>query len=819
MAPVLHKPNSSFKALAGWICRRPWPVIIGLALLTAFLTYPLPRLKMDSSSQALLHRDDPVLTAYRAFVDMFGSDEFIIVAVESPHVFSVDFLKKLKSLHLALEKKTPNLDEIYSLINVISVKDDSGRFLVEKLLKRPPQNQGDLDRLKKRVMGSSLYRNRLISETGDLAVILLTLQPEGKSGPKEDPLAGLDSELGGPAAGPGGRPEKPKVSQGTFSRSITAIKDIVAAYRAEDFKIYLAGPGIISKTVNEIGMQDMSLFVGLALLVICVLLLAMFRRPSGLVLPPMIVGLATSSAMGLMVHTGVVITPPTIMLPSFLLAVGIADSVHILTLFYAQFDRTGDKQAAIAHALGHSGQAILMTSLTTAVGLGSFVTAEVSSVAHIGIFGSAGVLLALGYTIFLLPALLAVLPIKAKPARKVKAAGTWTDRALDWLAAFSCGRPKTILAVGSVVLLVALTGMGKLTFSHHPIEWLPQDLPERLAAEKIDRAMNGFMTLDILVDTGRSNGARDPALLAKIDRLAEQLKGDTGGRLKVGQTSALPDLIKEINRALHENRPEDYRVPDNRRLIAQELLLFSNSGASDLDNWVDPDYRVARVSIQTPWANASVFASFIDRVTAKFRQALGPGFKVTATGQMCLFGQTVTAAINSTAKSYLTAIVVITVMMILVIGRLKLGLISMIPNLAPIIVVLGLMGWLHIPFDLFSLVIGSIAIGLVVDDTIHFMHAYRRYSETSPDVVHTVRETYRVIGRAMIVTTVVLSSASFIFMLSRIKAMVNFGFLIGLTIVLALVMDIIVTPALLIVLSPESGPGRSRPKPAQENGG
>lgn len=799
----LHRIDGWYEDLAGWVVRRPWPVIIGIGLLTLLMVYPLPSLRMDSSSQALLHPDDPVLVNYRAFVELFGTDEFIIVGVEAPNIFSIDFLKKLKSLHTDLADRTPHLADIASLINVIDVRDEEGRFVVEKLIDKIPDSHDRLTRLRKEVLNAELYLNRLISKDGRLTLILLTTQTDREFGEGDDPLAGFEEEPAAGAGQEGGYGPGINTRQEAFGRSLAAIREIIEPYRSTGLKIILGGPGIVSQTVNRVGLADMSMFIGLALLVICLLLLIMFRRPSGLILPPLIVGLATGSAMGLMVHSGVVITPPTIMLPSFLLAVGIADSVHLLTIFYDRLTGTGDKGSAIVQALGHSGRAILMTSLTTAAGLASFTTAEVASVAHIGIFGTAGVLLALIYTTLLLPALLAVLPIKTESRPRARAGSYRTDRLSDRIAALSCGRPRLILALGALAVLATLTGVGRVSFSHHPIKWLPPDLEERIAAEEIDRRMEGFMTLDVLIDTGATNGILDPDLLRRIDRLTTDLKAETNGLLEVGQTSFLGDLIKEINRALNEDRPEHYLIPDNKNLIAQEVLLFSNSGSSELDNWTDPDYRTARVVIQTPWANASTFTAFIEMVETRFQKALGPGFKITATGQMSLFGQTISAAIGSTVKSYLVAVLVITVMMVLVMGGFKLGLISMIPNLTPILAVMGLMGWLEIPFDLFTLVIGSIAIGLVVDDTIHFMHSFQRNIRTVGDAHQAVRETYRAVGRALIVTTVVLCSASFIFMLSQIKAMVNFGFLIGLTILLALVVDIIITPAILVILYPD----------------
>ncbi|MBW2564608.1 MAG: MMPL family transporter, partial [Deltaproteobacteria bacterium] len=499
--------------------------------------------------------------------------------------------------------------------------------------------------------------------------------------------------------------------------------------------------------------------------------------------------------------TGVPVTTVTMVLPSFILAVGVGDSVHVLALFYRYLGMTGKKKDSIIHAMGHSGLAIAMTSLTTAAGLASFSTAEIASVANLGIFAGAGVILALIYTTILIPALLAIIPIKAKSRPKDNR--SLLDRLLDRVTDFSTGHPRAIAAVSAVLILFSLVVATRLNFSHDVLKWQPEKSPVRIATQKINDELKGSVTLEVILDTGRENGLYDPVILKKLDRLAREIEGIDQGDLFVGMASSVADILKEIHQALNENRPEFYSIPDNPKLIPQEFLLFENSGSDDLEDVIDSRFQLARFTIKVPWLDALKYAPFMKDIDARFRAAFGQDADITITGLMTLFGHTLTAAIHSMGKSYLIAAGVITIMMILLIGNLRIGLISMLPNLAPIIVTMGIMGLFGLPLDMFTMLIGSIAIGMVVDDTVHFMHNFRRYFNETGDVTEAARQTLHTAGRAMLVTSVVLSIGFFVLMFASMNNVFYFGMLTGITIFLALLADFLLAPALMaIVIKP-----------------
>ncbi|RWX45487.1 MMPL family protein [Candidatus Electrothrix aarhusensis] len=351
---------------------------------------------------------------------------------------------------------------------------------------------------------------------------------------------------------------------------------------------------------------------------------------------------------------------------------------------------------------------------------------------------------------------------------------------------------------------MSIAGITRIKFSHDVVRWYKQDSPIRIASETIDEEMRGSIALEIILDTGKVNGLYDPDLLQRIDNSIGYVEQLHKGKIFAGKAWSITTILKEIHQALNENRPEFYAIPDNPDLIPQEFLLFENSGSDDLEDVTDSQFSKARFTIKVPFQDAVAYTDFIQTVNEHFQQTF-PELKITTTGMTSIIFQTMARVIRSMAKSYAIALVVITALMILLIGKLRTGLLSMVPNLFPIFLTLGIMGWFQVPLDLFTMLVGSISIGLAVDDTIHFMHNFRRYFEQSGDAKQAVMETLHSTGRAMLITTCVLSLGFFVFMFASMNNLVNFGWLTGFTIITALLADYFIAPALMVLVNRPKG--------------
>ena len=792
-----------FENLARTIIKFRYLIIAPVLLMTLALASQVRHLTIDTSNEGLLRPEDPILLTYNDFRDQFGRDDLLLLAVESDNIFSFSFLKKLKAFHEALEERVPHVNEITSLMNARDTRGEGDTLLVDDLLASFPQNDDDLTFLQKRVMANPIYKDLLISSQGNFTTILIQSDTYTSEGTGADALEGFDEVMAGDDGTSTSQPPQ-YLTDEENAAMVHAAEKVVQEFDGPDFRIVMAGSPVVTHTVKQLMMQDVKRFLRLAVLTIGVCLFVLFRRVSGVMLPLLVVALTLVATLGLMAVFDVSFKTPTVILPSFLLAVGVGASVHVLSLVYQHLRREKSKNEAIVYAYGHSGLAIVMTSLTTAAGLASFAAAKVAPIADLGLFSSIGVLLSLFYTLVLLPVLLSLVPLKV--SEKTVNRVTRFDRFLDWVAELTTARPKLIVGITAVGVVVAMAGLSKLNFSHNLLNWLPENLPVRQATETVDHNLRGSVALEVVLDTGRENGLYNRELLLALNRLAGELEPFQQGELFVGKVVSVTTILKEIHQALNENRPEFYKIPDNAALIPQEFLLFENSGSDDLQDVVDSRFQKARITIKVPWDDALAYVPFIREIEKRFQTAVSGlekelPIQITTTGIMALFARILHATIYSAAQSYCLAFVVITIMMIFLIGNLRLGLIAMLPNLGPIFVIMGVMGWFSIPLDMFTMLVASVAIGLAVDDTVHFFYNFKRYYNNSGDVRDAVGRTLHTAGRAMLTTSIVLSIGFFIFMFASMNNVFYFGMLVGLAIVLALAGDFFLAPALMALFA------------------
>jgi predicted RND superfamily exporter protein len=800
MANIRNRIEKWFENYGRFICRHRIKTIAISLLFSLVCVSQIPKIQLDTSTEGFLHDDDPALLAYNSFRDQFGRDEVVIIAIKPPDIFSQTFLEKLAAMHAALEENVPYIDDITSMINARNTRGEADELIVEDLLESWPQTDAEMAAFKERVLTNPIYENLLISRDGSFTAIIIKTHSHSSDDQEADVLEGFEEDETRDSV----NAQKPQPKPSYFtdkqnSQVVTAVRNIVARYESADFQIDVAGSPVVTEFLKRSMMHDMRKFMALAIGTVAVLLLIMFRRIAGIFLPLVIVILSLLSTIGIMAFSSTAIKLPTQILPSFLLAVGVGTSVHILAIFFQHYRRQGSKEDSIAFALGHSGLAILMTNATTASGLLSFSTSEIAPIADLGVFAGIGVLLAFVYTVALLPALLALIPLRTKRPGTGGETPLLMDRLLKSIGNFSIGHPYFILATCLLLMVLSVVAASKIRFSHDILRWFPAQSEIRLATEKLDQTMRGTINLEVIIDTGDENGLYDPAALNRLEKAQKFTETIAREDVFVGKAWSVTTILKEINQALNENRDEFYAIPQNRDLVAQEFLLFENSGSDDLEDFVDSQFSIARFSIKGPFIDAYQYGGFLNTLKLYFEEAF-PETQITLTGMMPLLSQTIRNAIKSMARSYIIALVVITVLMVLLIGRFRIGLLSMIPNLAPILLMLGIIGATPISMDLFTMLVASIAIGLAVDDTIHFMHNFRRYYEHSSDPQKAVHQTLQTTGRAMLVTTVVLAAGFFIFVFATMKNLFNFGLLTALTVIMALAADYFVAPALMVVV-------------------
>ncbi len=773
------------------ICYR-WLVVFMMVLLTIGLGSGVGRLVLDTSPTSYISTTDPARLTYNKYRALFENDDIYLIVVRSDDIYSKEFLHRLDQLHKDIEMQMPYLDVVDSLVNARVVRGEEDDLIVDDLLDPLPETPEQLAWVKQRIQETPAYVNSMVGEDENAVVILVNVIPDGEEVELE-----VDATLEGddysypPARG---------VSEKLLTDTMKVMVELQEKYNRDDFQVHLTGDLQMTFGMMRVLVAESQMFIAITMVVIGIALFLLFRRVSGVLLPILVIMLPIIATIGFMGWVGLPMTMSTGNLPTFLFAVCVGDAVHVLSVFYQRLRAGDEKEQAIIYTLSHSGLAILMTSVTTAGALTSFVFSNLMPIQGLGIAAPVGVMLAFVYSVVLLPALLAILPIKALPSERGQPDDNSTlSSFLVRIGRFCTSNPWTVISVWAVLVGVSIYGASQVKLSHDPMRWFPEDAPTRVAAETANEELKGVISFELMIDSGKSQGLLEPGVLQQIDELEQYLKNLKTDHVQIGHTMSVIQILKETNQALHGNDPAYYSIPDSRELIAQELLLFEVSGSDDLERVVDPDYRIARVHASVPFENAINYIPFMEKFEKGAAEILDEELKLESSGIIWLYIRSFSLMLTTTIQSYGLALLFIAPLMVLLIGEFRLGAVSLIPNLAPIVLGLGAMYFLKVPLDMFTMKIGTIAIGIAVDDTIHFMHVYRRYYRNGDKAEVAVEKTLHTTGKALLITSIALCAGFFVQMGGEMVSVSNAGLITGITIIAALLADITLSPALVVV--------------------
>ena len=812
--PRVHPPSPLFESLARSVVGARW-LFLGLTLaLTAGAAHFAKGIKSDTSIGAFVHqasRAQKVLTAYR---DEFGRDDVYILLVEGD-VFDHAYIRELEKLHRALEK----LD-----VEVTSAGHRRGRESPTQSARKPPPKTADdfaFDEGGEGGWGDEAGGSVVEEVTSLINVRRTRATPDGQGirvgrlmEPLPDPaqLAAMKAEvlgdpfLVGQVVGARGRHSVLAVRTAFLDEedSLTvnrAIEEIGAGFDGEGFRVHSVGLPALNSALNDLMLGDMGRLGLLSAVALVLILGFIFRHPLGVVGPMGVIGMAVVTTFGAMSLTGTTMTMMSTILPAFIACVGIGDSVHLLSV-YRDYLRDGlDRREAIVQAVATTGTPIFYTTITTMVGLLSFRFASLEAIQDMGTAGAFGVAVAMVHSLIFLPAVVSFTET-ARFGAKEKGSDDFLDHFVGACvgASDSKRRRRITLVTGAVLVVVAAFGTTTLRVYHNPFAWLPDGTPIKVAFEMMDEEIGGTSNVQLLVTGTTERGVRDRSLLEGLEKLRTHIQAyehpEKG--LLVGNTLSLVDLLKETNRALHGGAQAKYALPETQGGVNDAMFLFSNAGPEQLSRFVSTDFERGQMTLRVKWLDATGFEPLTRYVEAGIDAHIPKDAgRVEPTGSVYTLVTTIRLLLGDLMRSFGVAFLVITLIMVVLLRSVKLGLIAMVPNLMPIAFIMGLMGFASIPIDMNTLLIASIALGVAVDDTIHFLHHFRVIYTHSGDPEYAVRRAASHSGRAMATTTLALVAGFFVYLGSDMANLQRFGLLIGLTCAVALLIDLIFAPALL----------------------
>ncbi len=722
----------------------------------AFLPEP------TSGFRSLVGEDNPHVVALDAFEETYSASNTALIAVSpgNGNVFTRETLAAVEELTEA-GWLLPHSTRVSSLSNYSHSEAEGDDLVVGPLAKDAASlDDAGLARVEAIALNADEISGYLVSRDGRVAGVAIDfVLPE-----EADPvIAEINNHLG----------------------------ELLAEARARhpELAYHATGNVVMRGALLEAPLNDL-MTLGPALLAVMVAMIAVLLRSLFAVLIVVgVVGFMGNTTIGFAGWIDTTVTPVTAIVPLIVMILGIAHSIHIVTTVLEGMQRGLDKKEAVAESLRMNAWPVFLTSVTTAVGFLSLNFSESPSFRILGNLAAFGALCSLIYSMIALPAMLADAPLRA-PRQHAGGPGVF-----ERLGDFVVARRRVLLLFGVAAVVALTAGMSRIELTDRWTRYFDESYEFRRDTDFITENLTGLDALEYSLSSGREGGISDPGYLRAVDAFAEWARSQP----EVSHVQAFPDVMKRLNKNMHGDDPAFYRIPDDPGLAAQYLLLYELSlpQGSDLNDRLDVAKSATRMTVVLGETSSREIREFVDRAQA-WLDANQPGIAAPATGVSTVFANIARINNESMILGMAVAMGIISLLMIPVFRTLRLGILCLVPNLVPLGVSFGLWGYLigHVGFG--ASAVAATAMGIIVDDTIHFMTKYLKARRGGSIPEEAVRFVFRNVGRALATTTAILTAGFLVFTASGFEANWTVGLLLTFILVFAIVADFFLLPPLLM---------------------
>ena len=769
MNETLEDRNFFGKITRSFIRRRKL-VIAAVLSVTVLLGYFAIQVQTNTSNEYYFLPGDEFLSRYDDFKKTFGSDEFTYAVFTFDDALSPEALRTLQAFSKAVEAEVPYVSDIQSIISTDAIIGDETTISVEPFLDLEQVNDSSYLAAKQKVaLANKAYRNFLVSEDRRHAGVFI-----------EHPMREGDDKY--------------------RAEICEKIREIGERPMFRGAAVKFVGPTILDTDVDATMIYESRFFMAISATLIFLIIFLSFRRFSLVIAPFIVIAVTVIWVVGLMSIFSFPITMMSLVLPSVIVVVGCGDAIHYISEYVTLTKANPNRHDCLVEAAELTGMPCLFTSLTTMVGFGSLMAMELRPGKEMGLFAAIGVVLAFIATFTLLPTLLSFVSEKKSLSKDEESKLRLVYRQwLQQIASASIKYKSLIVAVSLVLFGFSLVGLTKVEVSADFLRVFDESTRIRKEYEYVDRHLGGTSSFQIVVDTKKADGIFEPDALKEFDSFVSWLEK----RPEIASTQSILDVFKELRKVGHSGDQAYYSIPESSQEAAQLFLLYEMGGAEEIEKILTDERDRARVMVRTKSISTAASEKLIVE-TERWAQDNLRSVKIVTTGMAPLFVRMIHFITKSQIRSFGIAFVFVTLCMILVFRSISLGMLAMVPNVFPVAFTFGIMGWTGITLNLGTVMITSIAIGIAVDDSIHYMSHFRRHRQDGLDLVAAIEATTKGVGVALLNTSLVLALGFCVFGLSDISHLVNFGTLTALAVVVALLADFLLLPAVLLSLSPHS---------------
>nr|VFJ59076.1 MAG: hypothetical protein BECKDK2373B_GA0170837_10805 [Candidatus Kentron sp. DK] len=751
--------------LSGHLVRHRWWFLFFSLLIFFALVIGIKNLRFVADFRVFFDEDNPQLQAFDKLEKTYTQDDNVIFLLvpQDGQVFDRETLAAIEQL-TEMAWQIPYSIRVDSITNFQHTKAQGDDLIVGHLVRDAALlSETEIARIRKIVLAEPLLRGKLIPNKTDVTIVNVTIQ-----------LPRLDETK-----------ELPQIME--------AVRKMAAEieHQYPHLSVHLSGMVVMNNAFFESSNSDMRSLIPASLGMIFLVLLVFLRRVGGTIATLVITIMSIFAGMGIGGHMGLTISNASSIAPMMILTMAVANSVHILVIFYQDLtsNTLSGRLAAMQESLRINLQPVFFTSLTTVIGFLTLNFSEVPPFRDLGNFTAAGIGVCFVLSVTFLPALIVLLPTRP---RRVQIESAVMVR----FSNFVVGNRHWLLwsMTGVVLVLIALIPRNEINDVY--VHYFDESVTFRQDADLLDKHLGGLYRIDYSMESGTSGGIGEPAFLRNVEKFAQWLRQQP----EVTHVDTITDIFKRLNKNLHRDDSAWYRLPEERDLAAQYLLLYEMSlpYGLGLDNRVNVDKSATRVNVSTRVLSTKEVLALDQRIQ-KWLSSNAPGLVTEGTSPTMMWAHIGARNIRAMLSATTIALILISVTLILALRSVKIGLISLLPNLVPAGMAFGLWSLLVGEIGLALSLVTSMTLGIVVDDTVHLLSKYlraRREQGKSPeDAIHYA---FSYAGIALIVTSLVLVAGFSTLAFSSFYLNSSMGILTAMILVLALIADFLFLPPLLM---------------------
>jgi len=849
-----------------FVLRRPYHVIAVLIIVTLVLGSGILKLGFDSSIDSMMPQKDHEYILNERVKKIYGNNgKFIIISASSSDVMTAPFLKKFNLLHLDIEEymefdRELQKNRFEKLMKIDSSGGVEARKLFTifkndpvfmRLLRRKCGNlfrdknrfsESDLKKLKNEIIKTNDVKKEQIVDAilspftaedikgEDDALVTFSLIKKDDFNKRILPEDFAEIEdfrkrlLNNPAYANGLYVKNAVTGKITDLCMLIRLKDIpeyaavveeireTAEYHS-DLDIIVQGLPVINHEINSYMRDDLELFVPLILLVIVFIFYMNFRSMRAVVLATTTLLFADTWVLGLMGHLGFNLSVVGVSLPPLMVAVGSSYSIHILNQYFSELPKikSFDKIAGLKASMSHISLTVFLAGMTTFIGFFMLVTNQVHSIRVWGLFSAVGVVFAVIISISLIPAVLVLLPLQNKDD-SLNTNGILSFSPVDRITAFlsnlAVNHYRGVVTVTFFVVLAAVFFAFNVRVETSINAYFKEGDYILKSSKEIGKKYGGSYGLNILLNSGKPDGVKEPAFLKMVETFRSWLVRDDNRDLNIGRTDAFTDFIKTMNLAMHNNNRDYYSIPEKRIDIESYINIFSGEDDNDdgridaFEPYVDADFRTANIFARVWEKEGRVTGSkdlehMIKRIDTYLSANLLPGVTYKTSGEPKIVVRLGTYVVQGQALSLFFSLFFVFIIVIILFRNWKAGLIALVPICFAVLLNFGFMGLFRIRLDVATAIIASLTIGIGIDDTIHFMNTFRHYRTKNRSVDETIELTVARTGKAIIYTSLALVFGFTVLLVSNFKPIIYSGLLICVTMFATTIGALLILPSII----------------------